>query len=77
VFNVFLGMLALLGCTLVIIFSVVYREDKTIHPLYRSLATLPDADSESGDLTITSRARSETVITEPREYKSMIEAVAR
>jgi len=60
VFNVFLGMLALLGCALVIIFSIVFREEKTIHPIYRSLATLPDADSDSADLTITSRARSET-----------------
>ena len=60
VFNVFLGMLALLGCMLVILFSIVFREDKTIHPIYRSLATLPDADSDSGDLTITSRDRPET-----------------
>jgi hypothetical protein len=44
VFNVFLGILALLGCTLVIIFSIVFQEEKTIHPIYRSLATLPDAD---------------------------------
>jgi hypothetical protein len=69
VFNVFLGMLGLLGCTLVIVFSIVFREDKTIHPIYRSFAALPDGDSDSGNLTITNRARSEIAITEPREYK--------
>jgi hypothetical protein len=36
VFNIFLGMLALLGLTLVIIFWRVFRNDKTIHPIYRS-----------------------------------------
>jgi hypothetical protein len=46
VFNVFVGILALLGCTLIIIFSIVFREEKTIHPIYRSLATFSDADSD-------------------------------
>jgi hypothetical protein len=36
VFNVFLGILALLGVTLLIIFWLVFRNDKTIHPIYRS-----------------------------------------
>jgi hypothetical protein len=36
VFNVFLGMLALLGWTPVILFLIVFREEKTIHPIYRS-----------------------------------------
>lgn len=58
VFNIFLGVLALLGCALIIIFSIVFREDTAIHPIYRSLATLTDGDSESGDPTITSRADS-------------------
>jgi hypothetical protein len=60
VFNVFLGMLGLLGCVLVIIFSIIFREEKTVHPIYRSLAARPDADSNTAALTITSRARSET-----------------
>jgi hypothetical protein len=46
VFNVFLGILALLVCTLVIIFSMVFREEKTIHPIYRSLATFPGSESD-------------------------------
>jgi len=40
VFNIFLGMLALVGCVLVVIFWIVFREGNTIHPIYRSLASL-------------------------------------
>ena len=69
VFNVFLGMLALLGWALVIIFSVVFREDKTIHPIYRSRATSLTQIPTVGNPTSTSRTRSEKAITEPREYK--------
>jgi hypothetical protein len=36
VFYVFLGILALLGLMLIIIFWLVFRNDKTIHPIYRS-----------------------------------------
>ena len=46
VFNVFLGMLALLGCTPVILFLIVFREQKTIHPIYRSVASLAEPDSK-------------------------------
>jgi hypothetical protein len=31
VFNIFLGMLALVGCALVIIFWIVFREENTNH----------------------------------------------
>ncbi len=53
VFNIFLGMLALLGCVLVIIFWIVFREENTIHPIYRSLASLANSDCNSADQTIT------------------------
>jgi hypothetical protein len=53
VFNIFLGMLALLGCVLVIIFWIVFREENTIHPIYRSLASLANPDCNSADSTIT------------------------
>jgi hypothetical protein len=36
VFNAFLGTLALLGCSLLIIFWLVFRDEKTIHRVYRS-----------------------------------------
>ncbi len=60
VFNVFLGMLALLGCTPVILFLIVFREQKTIHPIYRSVATLADPDSKRADRIVTSHAGRET-----------------
>jgi hypothetical protein len=53
VFNVFLGMLALLGCTPVILFLIVFREQKTIHPIYRSVASLGEPECERADLTVT------------------------
>jgi hypothetical protein len=42
VFNIFLGMLALLGCALLIIFWLVFRKENTIHPIYRSVRSLAD-----------------------------------
>ena len=60
VFNVFLGMLALLGWTPVILFLIVFREEKTIHPIYRSAASLAEPDASRADLTITSHAEPET-----------------
>jgi hypothetical protein len=60
VFNIFLGMLALLGCTPVILFLIVFQEQKTIHPIYRSVATLADPDSKRADRTVTSHAEPET-----------------
>jgi hypothetical protein len=52
VFNIFLGMLALLGCVLLIIFWIVFREENTIHPIYRSLASLANSDCSGEDPTI-------------------------
>jgi hypothetical protein len=52
VFNIFLGMLALLGCVLFIIFWIVFREGNTIHPIYRSLASLANPDCNGEDPTI-------------------------
>jgi hypothetical protein len=60
VFNVFLGMLALLGWTPVILFLIVFREEKTIHPIYRSAPCLAEPDANRADLTITSHAEPET-----------------
>ena len=56
VFNVFLGMLALLGCTPVILFLIVFREQKTIHPIYRSAACLAEPDANRADLTVSRHA---------------------
>ena len=53
VFNIFLGMLALLGCVLLIIFWLAFREGNTIHPIYRSLASLANSDCNGEDPTIT------------------------
>jgi hypothetical protein len=53
VFNIFLGMLALVGCVLVVIFWIVFREGNTIHPIYRSLASLANPDCNGADPTIT------------------------
>ena len=60
VFNVFLGILALLGFTPVILFLIVFREQKTIHPIYRSVASVGEPDYKRADLTITSHAEPET-----------------
>jgi len=60
VFNVFLGMLALLGCTPVILFLIVFREQKTIHPIYRSAACLAEPDANRVDLTVSRHAGPET-----------------
>jgi hypothetical protein len=48
VFNVFLGILALMGVTLLIIFWLVFRNDKTIHPIYRSHVSPPIPKSRTG-----------------------------
>jgi hypothetical protein len=53
VFNIFLGMLALLGCVLFIIFWIVFREGNPIHPIYRCLASLANPDCNGEDPTIT------------------------
>ena len=52
VFNIFVGMLTLFGCVLSIIFWIVFREDNTIHPIYRlvrnqadPIATVPSQQS--------------------------------
>ena len=60
VFNIFLGMLTLLGCVLSIIFWIVFREENTIHPIYRSAPCLAEPDASRADLTITSHAEPET-----------------
>jgi len=38
VFRVFLGLLVVLGCAVFVIFLIEFREDVTIHPIYRSRA---------------------------------------
>ena len=63
VFNIFLGMLALVGCVLVVIFWIVFREGNTIHPIYRSLASLANPDCNGADPTITNH-------TGPKEARS-------
>jgi hypothetical protein len=60
VFNIFLGMLALLGCTPVILFMIVFREEKTIHPIYRSAASLAEPDANHAHPTVTRHAGLET-----------------
>jgi hypothetical protein len=60
VFNVFLGILALLGFTPVILFLIVFREEKTIHPIYRSAACLTEPDANRVDLTVSRHAGPET-----------------
>jgi hypothetical protein len=60
VFNILQGMLALLGCLLVIMFRVVFREENAIHPIYRSVKSQADPDCNSAEPTITSRAAPET-----------------
>jgi hypothetical protein len=59
VFNVFLGILALLGCTLVLIFWIVFREEKTLHPIYRSLVSPADPESRAASVQVAG-ARSNT-----------------
>ena len=46
VFNIFLEMLTLIGCLLVIIFWLVFREENTVHPIYGTVATLDNGDSD-------------------------------
>lgn len=60
VFHVFLGMLALLGSGPVILFFIVFREEKAIHPIYRSVANLTEPNTNRAALTITSHAEPET-----------------
>ena len=60
VFNIFFGLLALLGCVLVIIFWMVFREENTIHPIYRAVGGHADPDCNSAEPTITSHAAPET-----------------
>jgi hypothetical protein len=60
VFNILLGMIALLGWAPVILFFLVFREEKTIHPIYRHVASLAEPDSNRADLTVTSHTGPET-----------------
>ena len=59
VFNIFLGMLALLGCVLLIIFWIVFREENTIHPIYRSVRSQTDLNCQRTEPTITNHATTE------------------
>jgi hypothetical protein len=52
VFNVFLGILALLGCTLVLIFWIVFREEKVLHPIYRSLVSPAEPESRAAAASV-------------------------
>ncbi|PYX94177.1 MAG: hypothetical protein DMG71_13210 [Acidobacteria bacterium] len=47
VFNVFLGMLALLGFALLIMFWRVFRNENTIHPIYRPYVSPADSESST------------------------------
>ena len=60
VFNIFLGMLTLLGCVLSIIFWIVFREEMTIHPIYRSVGSEADLNCQRTKPTITNHATTET-----------------
>lgn len=60
VFNIFLGMLTVLGCILSIIFWIVFREEKTIHPIYRSVGSRADPNCYHTEPTIPSHAATET-----------------
>jgi hypothetical protein len=51
VFNFFVAMLALIGGLLVVVFWIVFREENTIHPIYRTIATLDDDDADRAILT--------------------------
>ena len=51
VFNFFLGILSVIGGLLVVIFWIVFRQENTIHPIYRTIATLNDDDSDRAILT--------------------------
>jgi hypothetical protein len=57
---IFLGMLTLLGCVLSIIFWIVFREEKTIHPIYRSVGSRADPNCHHAEPTITSHTATET-----------------
>lgn len=46
VLNIFLGILSLIGGLLVIVFWIVFREENTIHPIYRTVASDDIADSD-------------------------------
>ena len=59
-FNIFLGMLALLGCALFIIFWIVFREENTVHPIYRSVQSQADANCQRAEPIITSHAATKT-----------------
>jgi hypothetical protein len=52
VFNIFLGMLAVLGCVLVIMFWIVFRKENMTHPSYRPGASLANSDCNGADRTI-------------------------
>lgn len=51
VFNFSLAMLALIGGLLIVVFWIVFREGNTIHPVYRTIATLDDGDADRAILT--------------------------
>ena len=60
VFNIFLGMLTLLGCVVSIIFWIVFREENTIHPIYRLVGSHTDPNCQRAEPTITSHEATET-----------------
>jgi hypothetical protein len=53
VFNIFLAILLLIGGLLVIVLWIVFREENTIHPIYRKVARNDD-DSDLAILTTAS-----------------------
>lgn len=60
VFNIFLGMLALIGCVLLIIFWIVFREENAIHPIYRSIRSQTDPNCQRTEPAITNNATTQT-----------------
>jgi hypothetical protein len=54
VFNIFVGILSLIGGLLIIVFWIVFREENTIHPIYRMVARHDDGDSDRSILTTAS-----------------------
>jgi hypothetical protein len=60
VFNIFVGILVLLGWALLIIFWIVFREENTTHPIYRSVRSQTDPNCQRTEPTITNHATTET-----------------
>ena len=59
VFNIFLGMITVLGCVLSIIFWIVFREENAAHPIYRPVGSEADRNGSRAEPPIASWAKTE------------------